>query len=143
MQPLFTPSQEEVRRFFCEVYRKYLENTMLTPMEIIARDWIVEHPEYHQVLADADTAVARNYSIDDGQTNPFLHLSMHLSIAEQLSINQPAGVCQAFNQLLQRTDSHHAAHHQMMECLGEMLWHAQRNNAAPDAAVYLECLQRS
>jgi hypothetical protein len=139
---MFNPSQEDVRRFFCETYRKHCQNEILTPLEAIARDWILQHPEYHSILADLDKALAADYAVEGGQPNPFLHLSMHLSIAEQLSINQPVGITPAYQALAQKLGSAHDAHHQVMECLGQMIWASQRNNLPPDGAAYVECVRR-
>ena len=139
---MFNPSQEDVRRFFCETYRKLRANEILTPLEAIARDWIAQHEEYADVLADVEAALAADYSIERGQSNPFLHLSMHLSIAEQISIDQPPGIRAAFLALAHRLGSEHEAHHQMMECLGEMIWHSQRNGLPPDGASYVECVKK-
>ena len=86
---MFAPSQEQVRRFFCEAWAKHLAGQPLTPLEAQAADWMIEHPEYHQDLSDVDAAIAAVYTVEEGRTNPFLHLSMHLSITEQVSIDQP------------------------------------------------------
>ena len=139
---MFTPSQHDVRRFFCETFRKHRANEILTPLEAIARDWVAQHPEYADALTDVDAAVAADYSVESGQTNPFLHLSMHLSIQEQISIDQPQGIRQAFQTLAHRLGSEHEAHHQIMECLGEMVWNSQRNGMPPDGAAYVECVKR-
>lgn len=140
--PMFDPSTADVRRFFCEARRKSREGALLTPLEAIAADWIAEHPEYHAELDDAEGALARRYDIEAGRTNPFLHLAMHLSISEQVSIDQPAGLRQAFELLAARHGSAHAAQHEVMECLGEMLWTAQRSGSAPDGAGYVDCVRR-
>jgi hypothetical protein len=140
--PMFTPSQHDVRRFFCDVFRKQQANQILTPLEAIARDWLVQHPEYADQLTDVESALAADYSVEQGQANPFLHLSMHLSIAEQISIDQPPGIRAAFMGLAQRLGSEHEAHHQMMECLGEMIWTSQRSGLPPDGAAYIECIKR-
>ena len=139
---MFTPSQHDVRRFFCETCRKHRANEILTPLEAIAADWIVQHPEYRDALSDVEAALAADYPVEQGQSNPFLHLSMHLSIAEQISIDQPPGIRNAFIALAQRLDSEHEAHHQMMECLGEMIWTSQRNGLPPDGIAYIECVKR-
>lgn len=119
-----------------------MANEILTPMEAIARDWIMQHEEYWDALADTEAALAKDYSVESGQTNPFLHLSMHLSIAEQISIDQPPGIRGAFLSLSQRLGSEHEAHHQVMECLGEMIWNSQRSGLPPDGAAYVECVKR-
>lgn len=139
---MFTPSQHDVRRFFCETFRKRRANEILTPLEAIASDWLSKHPEYADTLSDAEKAVEADYSVERGESNPFLHLSMHLSIAEQISIDQPPGIRDAFNALAHRLGSAHDAHHQVMECLGEMIWNSQRSGLPPDGAAYIECVKR-
>ncbi|MGH6626474.1 MAG: DUF1841 family protein, partial [Burkholderiaceae bacterium] len=114
---MFTPSQADVRRFFCAVYAKARSGQPLEAIEIIASQWIDEHPEYHAELADGEAALQKMYDVEAGQTNPFLHLSMHLSISEQCSIDQPRGIRQAVELLAARRDSLHEAHHETMECL--------------------------
>ena len=139
---MFAPSQSDVRKFFCETFRKSIANEILTPIEAIAADWIREHPEYHDTLRNLDEALAANYSIDEGRTNPFLHLSMHLSISEQISVDQPKGIRGIFLALANKLNSEHEAQHQIMECLGEMMWVAQRNGTPPDGAAYIEALRK-
>lgn len=139
---MFNPSQHDVRRFFCEAYRKQRNNEILTPLEAIARDWIMQHPEYAGDLEELDAALAADYSVERGHANPFLHLSMHLSIAEQISIDQPPGIRAAFQTLAHKLQSEHEAHHQIMECLGEMIWNSQRSGLPPDGAAYIECVKR-
>src|SRR5437868_9153044 len=139
---MFNPSRDEVRRFFCDAWQKQRSGSVLTPLEAIAVDWMQAHPEYHAELADTEAAVAQDYTPEGGKTNPFLHLAMHLSIAEQVSIDQPPGIRKAFEQLTQRLDSPHEAHHHMMECLGEMLWQAQRSGLPPDGEQYIACVER-
>lgn len=139
---MFAPSQLEVRRFFCATYRKLKEQQPLIPMEAIAADWIEQHPEYHAELADEEAALAAVYTVEDGRTNPFLHLSMHLSIAEQMSIDQPTGIRQAIELLAARRNSMHEAHHEVMESLGEMIWASQRSGLPPDGHAYLDSVRR-
>ncbi len=139
---MFAPSQHDVRRFFCEVLRKQRERLPLAPMEATAAPWVDAHPEYHDELADPEAAVAASYTVEDGRTNPFLHLSMHLSISEQVAIDQPTGIRQAFELLAAKLGSAHEAQHQMMECLGEMIWASQRSGLPPDGHAYLEGVRR-
>jgi hypothetical protein len=139
---MFNPSREEVRRFFCDAWQKQLAGSVLTPLEAMAVDWIGEHPEYHQLLTDTEGALAEAYTPERGQTNPFLHLSMHLSISEQVSIDQPPGIRAAYEALARRLDSPHEAQHQVMECLGEMLWNAQRTGLPPDGQAYIDAVKR-
>jgi len=142
---MFNPSQEDVRRYFCAAFAKSQQGLPLEPLETIAAQWIAEHPEYHPALTDADTAVAAVYATEAMPLqagNPFLHLSMHLSISEQCSIDQPRGIRQAVELLAHRRDSVHAAHHAAMECLGTMLWESQRAGRPPDGEAYVACVQR-
>jgi hypothetical protein len=139
---MFAPSQHDVRRFFCAAWRKRRDGAPMDAMETLAALWIAEHPEYDADLSDVNAALAASYTVDDARTNPFLHLSMHLSISEQCSIDQPAGIRAAVERLASRLGSLHEAHHQTMECLGEMIWASQRNGMPPDALAYLECVRR-
>jgi hypothetical protein len=139
---MFAPSQHDVRRFFCDVHRKRREGLPMTPIETLAGDWVDQHPEYHADLDDLDAALAASYTVEEGRTNPFLHLSMHLSVSEQVSIDQPRGIKQAFELLAARLGSAHEAQHQVMECLGEMIWASQRSGLPPDGEAYLECVRR-
>jgi hypothetical protein len=139
---MFAPSQTDVRRFFCEAWRKQREGAPLTPMESLAADWIVQHPEYHAEFEDLDAALAAVYEVEAGRTNPFLHLSMHLSITEQLGIDQPRGIKQAVQLLAAKLGSMHEAQHEAMECLGQMIWESQRSGRPPDGEGYVECVRR-
>ncbi len=139
---LIQPSQLDVRRFFCSVYAKAQASQTLEAIETIASLWIDEHPEYHGELADVDAALLAMQPTADSKTNPFLHLSMHLSISEQCSIDQPRGIRQAVELLTHRRDSLHLAHHEVMECLGRMIWESQRAGRPPDGDAYIACVQQ-
>lgn len=139
---MFAPSQIEVRRFFCATYRKLRDKQPLIPMEALAARWIEEHPEYFELLADEELAVNTVYTVEEGKTNPFLHLSMHLTITEQLSIDQPTGIRQAVELLAARRNSMHEAQHAAMDCLGEMIWASQRSGLPPDGHQYLDCVRK-
>ena len=139
---MFTPSQADVRKFFCDVYARQRGGLPLDALQTLAGQWIAEHPEYHADLADVNRALAQMSEPEDGRSNPFLHLSMHLSISEQCSIDQPRGIRQALELLTVRSDGLHQAHHEAMECLGRMLWESQRAGLPPDGAAYLANVQR-
>jgi hypothetical protein len=142
---MFNPSRDDVRRFFCEAWRKRRAGEVVTPLEGQALKWVDRHPEYHALLDDPAAAIGSDFAIDRGQSNPFLHLSMHLAIEEQLAIDQPPGIRALFQQLAAQADEH-AAQHQTMECLGRVLWETQRGTLPADAGsindAYLGCLQR-
>ena len=139
---LFNPSREEVRQFFCDAWSKHQASGILSPMESIAARWMVEHPEYHALLNDPQQAKEAEYTPEKGQTNPFLHLSMHMSITEQVQIDQPPGIREASRQLTIKLDSEHEAQHKIMECLGQVLWSAQRDGTPPDMVTYVELFKR-
>ena len=139
---MFSPSQADVRRFFCSVFTKARTGQTLEAIEIIASQWLDEHPEYHSDFMNADAALEKQYDVEGGRTNPFLHLSMHLSISEQCSIDQPRGIRQAVELLTARRDSLHDAHHEAMDCLGQMVWQSQRSGRPPDGDAYIDCVQR-
>ncbi len=140
---LMQPSQADVRRFFCGVYTKARTGQTLDAIETLASGWIDEHPEYHADLADLDAALRSMQQVSDNRTNPFLHLSMHLSISEQCSIDQPRGIRQAVELLTHRRNSLHVAHHAAMDCLGTMIWESQRAGRAPDGNAYIACVQQN
>ena len=139
---MFNPSQADVRRFFCNSYAKGRAGLALEAIEIIAVEWMDEHPEYASDFADLDTALATMGTLQEGRSNAFLHLSMHLSITEQCSIDQPRGIRQAVELLTHRHNSLHQAHHDAMECLGRMLQDSQSSGRTPDGASYVACVQR-
>ena len=139
---MFAPSQNDVRRFFCATHLRASQRLPLEPMQAIAARWIDQHPEYHGDLADEAAALAAVYTVEAGRTNPFLHLSMHLTVHEQLAIDQPSGIRQAVELLAARRGSLHNAHHEVMECLGEMVWASQRSGQPPDGLAYLEAVRR-
>lgn len=140
---MFSPSQADVRRFFCSVHTKRLGQQPMEAIETLAGQWIAEHPEYHAELSDVDAALARLEEPGSAAAeNPFLHLSMHLSISEQCSIDQPPGIRQAVELLAARRGDLHAAHHEVMECLGTMLWESQRAGRPPDGQAYIDQVRR-
>ena len=138
---MFNPSREQVRQFFCESWRKHRERSILDGAEATAADLIAEHPEYHALLEDSRAALEREFTPENGQSNPFLHLSLHLAVAEQIGIDQPRGIKEAYAVLRQRLDVHDAEH-LIMECLAEALWRAQRENTPMDGAAYLGSIRR-
>ena len=137
---LFNPTRDEARNFLIESWRKRREGALLAPLEDLASQLIAKHPEYHETFEHPERHQGLDYLPEQGAANPFLHLMMHLTIEEQISIDQPGGIRAHFARLARQFDSEHAAQHRMMECLGEMIWQAQRNCSQPDAAIYLDCL---
>ncbi len=140
---MFTPSRREAREFLFTAWIKYKSNQILTNIESLALSVMLLHPEYHSALSQAEKYLERDYLPEFGETNPFLHMSMHLAIEEQLSIDQPTGIRAAYDALRAKLDSEHEAKHRIMECLGETLWQAQRSGMALDSALYLSCMERA
>ena len=139
---MFNPSRDQVRQFFFDAWAKARAGQDLTGLERMAADHIGRHPEYHALLEAPERSRDRDWTPDMGETNPFLHLSLHLSISEQLSIDQPPGVKARHDALVHRLGDVHAADHAVMDCLAEMVWRAQRDNQPPDGAAYLLCLEK-
>lgn len=136
---MFNPSREQVRSFFFDTWRKYRAGQPLSGLESVCLDVILLHPEYHAVLGAPEKYTDRDYT---DESNPFLHMSLHLALEEQLSIDQPPGIAQSFAALLSKTADRHHALHEAIECLAEMMWRAQRDKASPDPGSYLDCLRK-
>ena len=136
---MFDPSRDQVRDTFFEAWRRYRAGEPLVGVAALALEAILAHPEYHELLSQPERFRGKDYA---DESNPFLHMSLHVALAEQLSIDQPPGIAQRFAALLARTGGRHAAMHEAIECLAETVWRAQRDGAPPDAAAYLECLER-
>lgn len=134
--------RSSLRRSYVEAWRKRREGAPLEPLEHQIADVVELHPEYHAVLEQGGDALQRDYAPEAGQSNPFLHMGMHLAIREQVSTNRPAGIAAIHAALAARLGSVHEAEHRMIECLGEALWHAQRSGLPPDEAAYLEALRQ-
>ena len=139
---MFNPTREQARQFLFEAWRKRVGGELLSPLEDLTAQLIDKHPEYHALLATPENHKDKDFLSDGSEVNPFLHIMMHLSIEEQISISQPHGIREQFARLTQKYDSEHEAQHAMMDCLGEMIWQAQRNKTEPDAAIYIACLEK-
>jgi hypothetical protein len=139
---VFAPTRDEARRFLIEAWRKYRAGEPLSGLEQTAAQLIAMHPEYHAILESPDAYVDRDYRPEQGDVNPFLHLSLHLAAAEQLAIDQPPGIAAHYARLCAARGDPHEALHAIVECLGEVIWQAQRTGTAPDATLYLACLER-
>jgi len=138
---LFSNNRDELRRFYIDSWRKYRDKEPLQPLEAMVAEVIALHPEYHGLL-EKEEALDRDFLPEAGQTNPFLHMGMHLAIREQLSTQRPSGIGTVHEELLKRLGDPHEVEHRMLECLGEAMWEAQRSGTPPDEARYLECLKK-
>ncbi len=140
---MFQPSRDEARSFLVQTWRKRRAGEVLTPLEAIAAEVIDMHPEYHALLEAPDGELQRGYTPAEGEVNPFLHLHLHLAIAEQISIDQPPGIRSAYERMASRTGDAMSAQHALIDCLAHTLWRAQRDGAPLDAQAYAECIARA
>ncbi len=136
---MFDPSRDQVREMFFGAWRKYRGGQPLVGIESLALDVILLHPEYHDVLSLPARYRGKDYT---DESNPFLHMSLHIALEEQLSIDQPPGIRRVFSEIERLKGERHAALHEAIECLAETMWRAQRDRTPPDAAAYLECLAK-
>jgi len=134
-------SREEVRQVYLTVWQKIQQKTLLEPMESIIADVIKLHPEYHALLDKGELAKEQDFTPEDGKTNPFLHMGMHIAIREQANADRPLGIQKAYQKII-KVNTHHDAEHSMIECLGQALWQAQRDNTLPDDNAYLACVKK-
>ncbi len=139
---MFAPTREEARRFLTGAWAKHRAGQPLEGLEKTVVGIVALHPEYHALIEDPARNLERDWAPESGQTNPFLHLSLHLAVAEQLAIDQPPGIRAEFVRLRALKADEHAALHALLECLGEVIWQSQRLGAPPDAKLYLDCLAR-
>lgn len=138
---MFGTDRNELRRAYYDAWHKAQQGQQLSPLELMIAEVIQLHPEYQQLLEAGEATLDADYKVEQGDSNPFLHMGMHIAIREQLSTDRPVGIAMLHRQLSQRAD-HHQAEHQMMECLGEAMWNAQRSGTPPDEQQYLECLRK-
>lgn len=134
-------NRDQIRQMYCSVYTKMKTNNVTDALEHQIANVITEHPEYHPLLEETGPAVDKNFSPDAGESNPFLHMGMHLGIREQVNTDRPAGIRMMFAELSQKMGPLEAEH-QIMECLGLALWEAQRNNGLPNDSKYLDCIKK-
>jgi len=138
---LYGTDRDAMRRVFVDAWRKARSGEPLQPLERLLAEVIAGHPEYHRLLADADGGIGRDFPPELGETNPFLHLGLHVGIREQIAVDRPAGVLDLYGRILRRAGDAHEAEHRIMDCLGRSLWEAQRAGRVPDEAAYLDCLR--
>ena len=137
---MFDPTRDQARTFFIQAWQKHQSLEVLTPLELMVAQIISMHPEYHPDLNDPEV-MSREFDIRAGRTNPFLHLSMHLAIAEQISIDHPPGIRQIHTNMASSLGEHQAIH-EIMECLGQVIWESQRLGQPLNNETYLELLNQ-
>ena len=137
---IFWQDRDELRKMYTDAWKKRCDGVPLSALETQIADVIELHPEYHDAMVTA--RLDRDYTPEEGETNPFLHMGLHLGIREQVATNRPQGIAQVFNNLAKQLGDAHAAEHEMIDCLAETLWEAQSHNTAPDEKQYLDTLRR-
>lgn len=136
---IFGQDRSELRKMYGDAWQKQLENQPMSALETQIAAVIADHPEYHDaVSSDLD----KDYTVEAAETNPFLHMGLHLGVREQVATNRPAGIRSEFERLATKAGDAHAAEHRMIDCLAETLWEAQRSQRPPDEARYLESLRQ-
>jgi len=140
---MFIQDRDSGRRFFFQVWDKYKDQKIqLESLEQLVLGVILEHPEYHGILENQEEGLQQEFTPEMGQSNPFLHMSMHIALKEQIGADRPLGIKVLYQELLKMNSGNHELEHKMMECLGEAMWLAQRNNSMPDEQAYMESLRK-
>lgn len=139
---MFGQDRTELRQMFFTAWKKHQNKQLMEPLEAVVAKIIELHPEYHALLVNESAELDKDYTPEMGQTNPFLHMAMHISIQEQLSTKRPTGIEQLHQSILKKNKDPHETEHLMIECLGKMLWEAQSQNRMPDENNYLSCLKK-
>ncbi len=139
---MFSNNRETMRRVFIDAWRKSQSSEPLQPLEQLVAEVVRKHPEYHRLLEADDKALQREFLPEGGETNPFLHMGMHISLQEQIGTDRPAGIRDLYRRIAESIGDPHEAEHRMMDCLGLSLWEAQRAGRQPDEAAYLGCLKK-
>ena len=134
---LYTQDRTQQRQFLANAWQKFLDKKALDPLEDQLTQVIEMHPEYHKLINDVES----EYFPEQGEVNPFLHINLHLSLREQLSINQPTGINEYYQKILNKVQDPHEVEHKMMDCIAQMIFSSQKNNTPMDHQAYLECLK--
>lgn len=138
---VFGQDRDQLRGMYCQAWQRHLQGHPLDPLQAQIVAVVARHPEYHSLLETPDKALARDYAPEQGETNPFLHMGMHIAIAEQVGTDRPAGIRALYTGLLSAHPDSHALEHRLMDCLAEMIWQAQREGRQPDEKHYLHCIK--
>jgi len=139
---IFGQDRNQLRQMYIDAWKKHQAGELMQPLEAMIADIVAMHPEYHKMLDGDKETLDKDFLPEMGESNPFMHMGMHIAIREQLSTDRPAGIVEAHKQLMHRLQDVHEVEHHIMECLGRALWEAQQNNTAPDESQYLQCVQK-
>lgn len=138
---LYGQNRDRLRSAYCEAWRQHRQGQTLQPVQAQIVAVVALHPEYQPLLENPEQALGREYLPELGETNPFLHMGMHLALQDQVATDRPAGIRELYQRLAAGCPDRHALEHRLMECLAEMIWQAQRTGAVPDEKRYLDCIR--
>ncbi len=136
---IFGQDRHELRKMYADAWQKHCDKTPLSPLEAQIVQVVEDHPEYHDAVGGD---LAKDFTVEGGKTNPFLHMGLHLSVREQVATDRPPGVAAIFRLLADKAGDNHTAEHGMIDCLAETLWDSQRDQCPPDELHYLERLRQ-
>lgn len=139
---MFDIDRDQSRQMFFTAWEKHRQQQVMEPVEAVFVEAILLHPEYHSLLESPEQSKDKDYFPETGETNPFLHMGLHIAIKEQISINQPPGIKDHYQRLLKVHQDAHVVEHLIMECLAEMIWQVQRNQTPFDNNSYLTCIEK-
>lgn len=134
--------RDQLRLKYFEAWHKHCHHLPLQPLEAQIADVIKIHTEYHALFQDPDTVLDQDWKPEDGNTNPFLHMGLHLAVRDQVATDRPTGIKSAYQSLIKRIGDTHSVEHKMIECLATELWNAQRGNIPPDEQAYLTNIKK-
>lgn len=138
---MLNPERIKMRQFFFTTWEKYQTKKILEPLEQQLIDIILQHPEYHKIFSDPEKYLDKDYFPEFGDANPFLHLSLHLSVLEQVGSNRPNGITVIYSQLIKKLGNALAAEHAIMQLISENLWQAQQSGRMISDEIYLQQLK--
>ena len=141
-QKMFEANRQQLRQKYFDIWTKHVEKLPMEPLELQICDLILAHPEYHVVFSQAEKYLDKDYLPEQGESNPFLHLSLHLGMREQISTNRPTGISSIYENLMSRYQDTHHVEHMMMECMMQQLFEAQKNQHMPDEQTYIAALKK-
>lgn len=139
---MFGQDRKQLRQMYVDAWRKQQGGEAMSPLETLIAEIVGLHPEYHALLEKDEATLEKDFMAELGESNPFMHMGMHIAIREQLGTDRPPGIVAAHQRLLRKMQDPHAVEHEMMECLGRVLWEAQRAGSAPDESAYLSCVKK-
>ena len=134
---MFTSDRSKQRQYLKQAWGKYTKQEQLEPLELQLAKIVEKHPEYQNLINNLNS----EYFPEQGSVNPFLHINLHLTLQDQLAMDQPKGIRGIHNKLLVKIKDEHEVEHLMMELIAEMIFNAQKNKAAFDLDGYINALK--